>query len=111
MDANFVWLSRMQGGRVIRPFVVLRVTESQSHSVTTYPLPMWMGEIFYAHFIKFSYLLCSQGEYNFLTYNQGKPNGICLHIEPPYCVAVQNENFDLGKLDFINPTTARSQIC
>ena len=41
----------MQGGRVIRPLIAHRVTESQSHRVTTFALPIWVGEIILSPFL------------------------------------------------------------
>ena len=66
---KFISLKQMQGSRVIRQFIVHRVTELQSHRVAesqchrvmTYPLLIRVGEIFMPIFNKFPYSFRSQG--------------------------------------------------
>ena len=52
MDANFFWPNWAQGGRD-RLFFVHRVTEWQIGRVTTYPLPVQVGEIFVCPFFNY----------------------------------------------------------
>ena len=63
MDAKKIWPKRMKGGRVIRLFIVHKVTEPQ-HIHSLYGC-------FYAHFNKFPYSLCLKGNgINIFTMNQ-----------------------------------------